>query len=923
MQPYKFASPQEEIAYLRQQLNNNEIVPVAPTGPGAPLMQEITPLPSPEASREKIAHQIVESYKKTQPETILHKDSVMSHEEVGAVSLQLAPEAHDSQIESLYAIMLDKGVRNTLSIIDRMQNPHLSDDFHRFLVQYLVAMQGTIHGLKKTDELYKQIDATLYEITLPEPDDGGKSKSFKEMIATMEQMLYGMQSVGGVDSSHSQWYTLELAVPTEGTHASFYVTVPNVARDLFEKQLFALYPEARAEKVTNDPNIFGEAGFVMGAYAKSGYEEMTVMKTWDGFETDPIDVLVQVFSKLSQNGEGALLQIVINPNDGGKGKEFTKSLERLKKGDSFKDVRRPDSLWNTVKDIAKDITKKESEEGKKYKLEDEIATEHIAKKLKSPIVTTTIRLLVSSNSQTQATQVLQEIKSAFSQFTIPYAGSFNFVDIKPGDIQSFAHDATYRVVNPNHLFHLNLAEVATVFHFPVTMEKAAHLKRKSAATAPAPFEVPKAGVLLGYNNHRGVETPIYLAAEDRMRHLYVIGQTGVGKTGILMGMMAQDIKNGDGLCFIDPHGSDVLSVLSMVPPERVDDVIYFDPSYMPRPMGLNMMEFDPRFPQQKSLIIDQMMQIFNQLFDMKNAGGPLFEQYFKNAAYLVMSHPESGCTLMEISRVMSDKVFRDMKLSHCDNPLIRSFWQSAEKTKGDQGLENFVPYITSKFDPLLSNEFLRPIVAQEHSALNFREIMDNKKILLVNLSKGLLGELNANLLGMILVGKIQMAALSRADEPGKKYADFYLYIDEFQNVTTPAIASILSEARKYRLSLNVAHQFMKQLDEKIKAAVLGNVGSMAIFRIEPSDAAELEPYFKPTFEKSDIIKLENRNAYVKMLAGGSPISPFNIKTIDWTKFVNKEMVDPIKQLSYLRYCRDREEVEAEILSKYNLKDKEE
>ncbi len=912
MPQYKFSSPEEEIAYLRQQLNQAETVPQAPKTPEVVAS-------NPEKSREQLASQIVAAYEKTQPETILHRETVLSHEQVGAISLQLAPEAHDTQIEALYAVMLDKGVRNTLSIVERMGNPHLADDFHRFLVQYVLAVQGNVHGLKKTDELYREIDVTLYEITLPEPDDEGKKKGFKEMIATMEQMLYGLQSIGNLDSKSDHWYTLELAVPADGTHASFYVSVPNVGKDLFEKQLFALYPEARAEKVTNDPNIFGESGHIMGAYAKTGYEEMTIMKTWDGFESDPIDVLVQVFSKLSQNGEGAMLQIVINPNDGGKVKEFTKSLERLKKGDSWKEVRKPDTAWNMVRDIARDITAKEKTgDEKKYKLEDEIATEHVAKKLKSPIISSCIRLLVSSQSQTHATQILQEIKSAFGQFAIPYAGSVDFADIKPADINAFTHDAIYRVANPKHIFHLNLTEVATLFHFPVTMERAAHLKRKNASTAPAPFEVPKSGVLLGYNTHRGVETPIYLAAEDRMRHLYVIGQTGVGKTGILMGMMAQDIKNGDGLCFIDPHGSDVLSVLSMIPPERVKDVIYFDPSYMPRPMGLNMMEFDPRFPEQKSLIIDQMMQIFNQLFDMKNAGGPLFEQYFKNSAYLVMSHPESGCTLMEISRVMSDKAFRDMKLSHCDSPLIKSFWVSAEKTKGDQGLENFVPYITSKFDPLLSNEFLRPIVAQEHSALNFREIMDNKKILLVNLSKGLLGELNANLLGMILVGKIQMAALSRADNPGHKYADFYLYIDEFQNVTTPAIASILSEARKYRLSLNVAHQFMKQLDEKIKSAVLGNVGSMAIFRIEPADAAELEPYFKPTFEKSDIIKLENRNAYVKMLAGGSPIPPFNIKTIDWTKFVNKDMIDPIKQLSYLRYCRDRAEVEAEILAKYNL-----
>ncbi len=271
--------------------------------------------------------------------------------------------------------------------------------------------------------------------------------------------------------------------------------------------------------------------------------------------------------------------------------------------------------------------------------------------------------------------------------------------------------------------------------------------------------------------------------------------------------------------------------------------------------------------------------------------------------------------MLEITRVLADKEFRNLKLTRCQNPIIKQFWLSAEQTTGDQSLANFVPYISSKFDNFISNDIMRPVVLQQNSVFNFRKIMDEKKILLVNLSKGRLGDINANLIGLVLVGKIQMAALSRVDMFGKPMNDFYLYIDEFQNVTTDSIASILSEARKYRLSLNIAHQYITQLGENIKNAVFGNVGSMAVFRVGTEDATFLEPKFKPIFTAQDIIKLDNYNAYVNMLVNGQPTKPFNIQTLAPEKG-NPDIVDTLKELSYVKYGRDRAEVEAEIMGKY-------
>jgi hypothetical protein len=386
-------------------------------------------------------------------------------------------------------------------------------------------------------------------------------------------------------------------------------------------------------------------------------------------------------------------------------------------------------------------------------------------------------------------------------------------------------------------------------------------------------------------------------------------------------MIIQDIKNGDGCCFIDPHGTDVQTILANIPPERFDDVIYFDPAYTARPVGLNMLEFDEQSPQQKSLVIGELMSLFDKLFDMKAQGGAMFGQYFRNSALLNMEDPASGNTVLEITRVLANPEFRKMKLSKCKNLIINEFWKSAEATTGDQGLENFVPYISGKFDDFISNEFLRPIILQEKSAFNFRDIMDNKKILLVNLSKGLLGEKNANLLGLIIIMKLQMAAMARADSPDKIFPTFYVYLDEFQNVVTESIAAILSEARKYKLVLNMTHQYMNQLPDYIKSAIFGNVGNMAFFRIDPDDAVVAEKRVGPRFTKDDITKLENFNCVASMLVNGKPEPAFNMDTFNPDGYVQKvrpEQIDAIKQLSYMKYGRDRAEVEQEIQDKFRM-----
>ena len=731
----------------------------------------------------------------------------------------------------------------------------------------------------------------------------------------MEQFYAGMHSVGeGRQNYNRNHFTLEIALAENTDHFVFYAAVPSIKADLFEKQLLGVHANAKIIEAPDDYNLFTENGSVAASYASLVHHNVYPIKLYDSIDYDPLNIILNVLTKLKKSGEGASIQFTVCPEDDEIIHKFHEILSNVKGGMS---VRTASSMTRQFAkefgSLAKEMFFGSSKEKKEKKVNDK-AVENITEKMKSTIMGANIRIVVSAETNQRAKQILSDIESSFNQFTEADRNGFDFNHPEGSDLSQLVHDFSYRTFSNDYSIPLNLKELSTIFHFPYGIISP-QLKLAKAGIAPAPMQMGNEGIILGVNSYRGVDTEIRMAKEDRVRHMYVIGQTGTGKTNILLNMITQDIQNGDGVCYIDPHGTDIQTILSRIPKERIDDVIYFDPAYTARPMGLNMLEYDVRYPEQKTFVVNELMAIFNKLFDMKTSGGPMFEQYFKNSAFLVMEHPESGSTLLEISRVLADKEFRDMKLSHCKNPIITQFWKSAEQTTGDQSIANFVPYITSKFDNFISNDIMRPVVLQQKSVFNFREIMDNKKILLVNLSKGRLGEMNANLIGLLLVGKIQMAALSRVDMYGQKMNDFYLYIDEFQNVTTDSISSILSEARKYRLSLTIAHQYISQLEEGIKNAVFGNVGSMAVFRVSPEDAQFLESKFKPTFTANDIMKLDNYNAYLSMLINGQPTKPFNIKTLPPINGT-PEFVDSIKQLSYLKFGRPREEVEDEIMEKY-------
>ncbi len=902
----KFKTPEEELNYLRAHVARKE--------------QELIDRGHEDAN-EKAVKEVVNAYKEKPIEEVIHKDNVIKNKEVESIVLALKPESHDNIMEELLGIVITKGVRNALAVVEKMNSPHIDDDFHRILIQYLKG--GKLFDIKTGTPLYKSLNMTLFEITLPPPrEEADKQKGFKDFIGAMEQFYAGMQSISeGKNNEKENYFTLEVALSNASDQVVVFAGVPNKHLSLFEKQVLSFYHDAKVHEVSDDYNIFNERGGSAGAYASFTERSVLPIKTYDQIDHDPMNIILNVFSKLKTQGEGAAIQLVVAPAGEKFINQFSAILHDVKKGMSIKYA--DDGFYKFRRELVDTFTggSKKKEEGENKHMPgrravDEGAAEKIANKMKSTIMKANIRIITSAEESERAEGILKEIESSFNQFTEPASNSFVFEKLKGNDLRKLFHDFSYRTFSSDKILPMNLKELSSVFHFPVGIGSQPQLKEAKAGIAPAPLEMGQEGIVLGVNSYRGKDTIVHLSREDRMRHFYVIGQTGTGKTNIMLNMITQDIKNGDGCCYIDPHGTDIQTILSRIPKERIDDVIYFDPAYTMRPMGLNMLEYDPKYPEQKTFVVNEMMGIFNKLFDMKVGGGAMFEQYFRNSAFLVMEDPESGSTLLEITRVLADKEFRDMKIAKCKNPIIKQFWVSAEQTTGDQSLANFVPYISSKFDNFISNDIMRPVVLQQNSVFNFRKIMDEKKILLVNLSKGRLGDINANLIGLVLVGKIQMAALSRVDMFGKPMNDFYLYIDEFQNVTTDSIASILSEARKYRLSLNIAHQYITQLEENIKNAVFGNVGSMAVFRVGTDDATFLEPKFKPIFSAQDITKLDNYNAYMSMLVHGQPTKPFNIKTLP-PENGNPEIVDNLKQLSYMKYGRDREEVEKEIMARYS------
>ena len=767
-----------------------------------------------------------------------------------------------------------------------------------------------------------------------EGEQFSQSKDFKEISGGIMTQFF--------ESLHSlytrEWYKIftsqdflsfEYAVLDSQIH--FFIVCPYNLLPLVEKQITAFFPDVYVEQV-DDYNIFRPNSKVTSAYIVPTKSSLFPIKTFTRMEADPLNGIVNSLSKIGKD-DGAAIQIMIRPKKDGwqtKGRKRASDIFQNKKGAGFswynpvtwfailfEMLFRGDKVMENVDDVNSGTTRTTPVIDEEVKAMEE--------KNSRPGFETVIRLVSSSTSKRESMTNLVAMRGAFSQYITSNNNSLDYTRWHRNRtlVTNYIFRNFYRGFNQWLLLKRSIyscEELASLFHVPnVRFNKHPQIAWQNFKIAAAPPNIPEKGLLLGHNIYRGEKKEIRLKREDRFRHFYVIGQTGTGKSSILQVMIRQDLKNGDGLCVIDPHGSLVEDILPFIPRERADDVIYFDPSDMERPLGLNLLEGDTW--EDKELVALDAMNIMIKLFD-EEVFGPRIQDYFRNGCLTLMSDPAGGA-LTDIVRLFTDDDFAKMKRQHVTNPIVASFWDNQMAKTGAKEKQEMIPYFAAKFGQFVTNTMMRNIIGQAKSAFDFSKVMQEKKILLMNLSKGSVGEINSKLLGLIIVQKIQMAALKREKIPKEERSDFFLYIDEFQNYVTESIESILSEARKYRLGLNIAHQYLAQLEEggggkgskaDLKGAVFGNVGSMMCYKIGAQDAEHMGKEMTPVFSDQDLINIDKYKAVMKLSIDSQPSRPFSIIPINpYLEEGDKEATEAYKQLSRLKYGRDRDFAEREIL----------
>lgn len=756
--------------------------------------------------------------------------------------------------------------------------------------------------------------------------NGRDERDITEEILSQAEVMYNILSSTTTKGFKSRIYgqrhmSFEIIAYKGLIH--YYAIVPVVLTDIVKQAISAAYPTARLEEV-EEKNIFNQTGNISGTVGgeftlKKNY--VYPISTFEDSKTDAARALLNALSTISQD-DGVGIQLLIRPAFDGWTKNSVYSANKIKKdkgvnkpsiGELFNPKGLIGALWKAPE------TKEAAPEDKQLTSLEQDLVDSIEEKTKYPGYETLIRVVVSSNTAARSQALLKNITAAFSLFDSTTNNGFKFT--VSNNIEELVTAYIFRFF-PQTIKQniLNSVELATIFHLPNQNSiPTSQVQRQMAKQVDGPVQEMNEGVLLGYNEFRGVKKQIRLSTNDRRRHTYFIGQTGTGKSVLLENLAYQDMMDGRGFAFIDPHGDSAEKLLGMIPKERVEDVIYFSPGDMENPLGLNLFEFETE--DQRDFLIQESIAMLYRLYDPGHTGiiGPRYEHWFRNAALTIMSDP-NGSTFIDIPQVFNDQAFTDEKLKYVKDRTVLDFWNKEMAQTSEANKSEVLGWFVSKFGAFLSNEMMRNIIGQTKSGFNLRDIMDNKKILLVNLSKGKTGELNSQLLGMIFIMKFQAASMGRANIPEDERVDFSLYVDEFQNFATDSFATILSESRKYKLNLILANQFMTQLTDSIREAVLGNIGTVISGRLGITDAEVLQKKFAPTFDAEDLTKLPNFQTITSVLIDGVPSAAFSMSLIPPMVKPNPQLQDAIKKLSSAKYGRPRAIVEKEIFARLGAGD---
>lgn len=752
--------------------------------------------------------------------------------------------------------------------------------------------------LLKKDREEKSLDGVLMEVRVP--------RNNENEIGVAEKMFANLYGIGGKGEGLAEKFSVNNNVSFEIVglpgEIRFFVHCPRKLADLVEKQILGSYQDADVA-IVDEYNIFAPKTEIEFAQLGLSEDVYCPLRVAEDFTGDPMANVLSTLSKMSES-EGAVVQIIVSPIGSGWQKNGEKFVQKVENNNS-------------------------DPEKKKINVSQE-KLQAIGKKISKPGLMTEIRIVTSAPDKGIAKMHLDNIISAFDQYSNPGINNFEKRKVSKKKKKDFIYDVIYRRSPQDEKTILNVEELAALYHLPNKDISTPNINWLLSRELLADNEVSsdinsRDTIWLGNNYFRGKKKVICFEREDRRRHSYILGQTGTGKSWFMVRMIIQDIYNGDGVCFIDPHGEAAEMILERIPPDRAEDVIYFDAGDFERPFGINIMEYYNE--QHKHQIVNSFLALLIRMFDPNNQGyaGPAFQQAVRNSMLTAMSKPDS--TLIEVVRILQDEEWvMNHWLPLVKDDLVRRYWTDQVAKTDKKTKSEALTYFISKFDKFTTNLAIRNIIGQSKSSFDFRDIMDNQKILIVNLSKGRMGDENMSFLGLLIVQKLLAAALSREDIAETERKDFFFYADEFQNFATEEFNSILSEARKYRLNLTLAHQYIGQLPEDIKNAVFGNVGSLFISRCSAEDAQFLETQFESYITATDMVNQPMGNYYTKLLVDGTYYSPFSLVSLYGDKYPesgfdlprNAEVARIIKEISRRKYGRDLNVVNDDIKLRSNL-----
>ena len=766
----------------------------------------------------------------------------------------------------------------------------------------------------KRAEQLDDIEHTLLILEIPRTNEK-QELAAEQLFASLHGILRDKRELN-LSGSIQEHISFEIAAI--GKLIRFYVWVPKHLQNFVEGQIYAQYPTVQIREAEEDYTKRQFIHKVMHT-AELGLtdNEMLPIKTFQSFEVDPLAGITATLAKLETDDEEVWIQVILRPIADDWHRRAARYVEGIKNGRVGVDLfggagvwmlRVLEALWKPPEQGSGPSAPREITERDKTRISE------IEKKSVKLGYQVKIRIAYLGDDERTAKLRMQAIVGTFKQFNSTNLNGFRMVNASFDREEMDKYVARFFI---DRGYILNIEEIASVFHLPHTNVETPNIVWASSKTAEPPAKLPVLNgdpdhdeqiSAFGLTNFRGLNQQFGLYRSDRSRHVYIIGQTGAGKSGLLELFALSDVYHNEGYAIIDPHGDFAVDNMHFIPAHRLDDVVYFNPADTAFPLGFNPMEVHD--PNMKSNTSSEIIGVMKRMFG--ESWGPRLEYILRYTILALLDHPNS--TMLDITRMLTDKKFRAEVLASCTDSVVLNFWNIEFASWNDKFASEAIAPVLNKVGAFTANPIIRNIIGQPKSTFNIREIMDDGKILIVNLSKGLIGEDNAAILGSFLVTKIQLAAMSRSDIP--KIEDrrpFYLYVDEFQNFATDSFATILSEARKYGLNLTVANQYVSQMGDVVRDAVFGNVGTMVTFRVSADDAPLLGKQFEPQFEPNDLLQMHNRNFIINMVIKGEKSPAFSATTLTIPPS-QTDYMENIVETSRRKYARGRAEVEAEIQS---------